>query len=92
MLAHCQACTAVQVLMLNLSSPLSQSAVPQIAKNNVKAASGQQMQLQGFMIGVPELLTGSSSRQSVCSASLMMLALSSCHCEGWQQTAEPPSW
>eukprot|EP00891_Asterochloris_glomerata_P006219 jgi/Astpho2/6219/e_gw1.00088.45.1_t len=32
---------------------LSQSAVPQIAKNNVKAASGQQMQLQGFMIGNP---------------------------------------
>ena len=41
--------------MLNLYSPLSLSAVLQIAKKNVKAAPEKQMQLQGFMIGVPHV-------------------------------------
>ena len=93
MLAHCQACTAVQVLMLNLYVPLSQSAAPQIAKNNVKAASEEQMQLQGFMIGAANVLPphpAFSLSYSACGdAGHALLLLQS---EGWQQTAQLPSW
>ena len=91
MLAHCQACTAVQKLVtIHCHSPLSQLAVPQIAKNNVKVAPDEQLQLQGFMIGVPQILQP-LLQPSVCSlCDDVGLALLLLQCEGWRQTAQLP--